>query len=51
MIRVAGDPVERKTVTKVAAKPARVTKVKGRPKVHETGADRQRAYRKRKGAR
>lgn len=58
MIRVSGDPIERKpvtdklrkAVTKVSGQPTSVTKVMGRPKVHGSNAERQRAYRKRKGA-
>ncbi len=60
MIRVKGEPIERKpvtvalrkSVTKVPAvtKVSAVTKTMGRPKVHESGADRQRAYRERRKA-
>jgi hypothetical protein len=56
MIRVRGEPIERKPVTgklrATVTKPASVTKPKGgRPKVHASDAERQRAYRKRSAAR
>lgn len=55
MIRLKDEKPKRETVTKLlratVTKVQRVTKVKmGRPKVHESDADRQRAYRARKKA-
>lgn len=49
MIRVKGDPIERPRVTKdPAAVTKRPDKKTGRPRVHKSGADRQKAYRERR---
>ena len=48
VIKIKDEAVtKRPTVTKVVKS---VTKLMGRPRTHETGADRQRAYRERKKA-
>lgn len=52
MIRVQGDPIERPSVTKVSSrgvtKPSKRTA--GRPRVHVSGAEKQKAYRARQKA-
>ncbi len=55
MIRVEGEPIERKPVTPalrkavtIAAKASPSKRNGGRAKLHASDADRQRAYRKRK---
>lgn len=58
MIRVNGQPIQwgrqpkpaPKAVTKPVTKVPSVTKATGRPKVHATAAERQRAYRARRKA-